>query len=252
MWGNSLERRIKKDSKKIAKFKDKHKGKRCFIIGNGPSLKMEDLDKLHEHGEYSFAANRIYLAFENTKWRPSYYVVSDCSVLANYYSEIKKLHVKHKFIGDQTLSKYGFPPFYNSYVYRLVDSRYYPYYPDFSDDISRHLGNSWTVAYIMLQMAVYMGFCKIYLLVIDHSYAVSLDAEGKKIISQDNKNFFTDNYYSNSNIALPKLYLSEKAYIKSDIYTRLHGSRVFNATKGGKLEIFERVDFDQIFKRGAR
>ena len=48
-------------SEKIKKLKDNYIGKRCFIIGNGPSLRIEDLNCLK--GEYTFAANRIYEIF---------------------------------------------------------------------------------------------------------------------------------------------------------------------------------------------
>ena len=43
---------------KLNKLKDVGKGKRCFIIGNGPSLNIGDLEKLNN--EITFASNRIY------------------------------------------------------------------------------------------------------------------------------------------------------------------------------------------------
>ncbi len=50
---------------KLRKLYNIHSGKRCFIIGNGPSLKSEDLDKLRD--EISFASNGIYLIFPYDK-----------------------------------------------------------------------------------------------------------------------------------------------------------------------------------------
>ena len=41
-----------KYGKLIARYKDAFKGKRCFIVANGPSLTAEDLNKLHQNGEY--------------------------------------------------------------------------------------------------------------------------------------------------------------------------------------------------------
>ena len=38
------------------KLKDSHKGKRGFVIANGPSLKMDDLDQLTD--EITIASNR--------------------------------------------------------------------------------------------------------------------------------------------------------------------------------------------------
>ena len=59
----------------MKQFKDLYQGKRCFIIGNGPSLKADDLDCLKN--EYTFAANRIYEILDKTDWRPWAYVVVD-------------------------------------------------------------------------------------------------------------------------------------------------------------------------------
>ena len=43
----------------------KYEGKRCFIIGNGPSLKLEDLNRLKN--EITIASNKIYLIFNKTE-----------------------------------------------------------------------------------------------------------------------------------------------------------------------------------------
>lgn len=45
---------------------------KAFIIGNGISLTSEDLDLIK--GLPSFACNRINLIYDRTKWRPTYYV----------------------------------------------------------------------------------------------------------------------------------------------------------------------------------
>jgi hypothetical protein len=47
--------------KRLRTYKDIHRGKRCFIIGNGPSLNQLDLTLLKN--EYTFGMNRIYMAF---------------------------------------------------------------------------------------------------------------------------------------------------------------------------------------------
>ena len=56
-------------SDQIRKYKDIGKGKRCFVIGNGPSLKVSDLERIKN--EDCFAANRIFKIFPNTTWRPT-------------------------------------------------------------------------------------------------------------------------------------------------------------------------------------
>jgi hypothetical protein len=48
--------------RRLAALKDVHRGERCFIIGNGPSLKKTDLSRLS--GEFTFGMNRFYLLFD--------------------------------------------------------------------------------------------------------------------------------------------------------------------------------------------
>ena len=67
----------------IEKFRNIHESEDCFIIGNGPSLRPEDLDKIHELGYCSFASNKIYNIFKSTKWRPTYVTVSDPQFIRN-------------------------------------------------------------------------------------------------------------------------------------------------------------------------
>lgn len=75
----------------IKALKNKHKGQRCFIVGSGPSLKVDDLNKLKD--EVTFACNKIYLAFNDTSWRPTYYSVYDVLVAENNKSEIDALNL---------------------------------------------------------------------------------------------------------------------------------------------------------------
>ena len=53
-----------RNKRKLRKLKNKYKGKRCFIMGNGPSLKAEDLELLKD--EYCFGQNKIYKIFPQT------------------------------------------------------------------------------------------------------------------------------------------------------------------------------------------
>ena len=45
---------------------------RAFIVGNGPSLRNTNLDKLI--GEVSFGCNNVHLIYKQTKWRPTHYI----------------------------------------------------------------------------------------------------------------------------------------------------------------------------------
>ena len=93
--------------KKWEKLKQQRNSERIFIIGNGPSLNLHDLNLLHKHGELSFAFNKIYLAFEQTKYRPTYYMVEDIWVAKNNAKKINSLQ--------------GFPKFFPEFITRHLN-----------------------------------------------------------------------------------------------------------------------------------
>ena len=62
----------------LLKYKDIHLDKRCFVIGNGPSLNKTNLDLIKD--EYSIAMNRISMIYSKTEWRPSYYLFCSTNI----------------------------------------------------------------------------------------------------------------------------------------------------------------------------
>ena len=61
---------------------------RAFVIGNGPSLKPPQLEKIHQNEDVSFGVNRIHLIYPQTKWRPTYFVMMDFSNSLLYREDI--------------------------------------------------------------------------------------------------------------------------------------------------------------------
>ena len=82
----------------IAKLKDSHKGEKCFVIGNGPSLSAADLQVLHEHGIPCFGSNRIFRIFDQTDWRPTYFASEDVIILRGIQREVEAIPAEKKFI----------------------------------------------------------------------------------------------------------------------------------------------------------
>ena len=241
-----IEKRIIKDARKIIKYKNKYKGKRCFIIGNGPSLKMEDLNLLYKNNEICFGSHRIYLAFNNTKWRPNFYTIQDTKMMNEYYYEIEALKIKQKFVAYPYELHQSFPIFKSFLSVKMIFENFFPYCPNFSKDLSKGIYEGWTVSYFNIQLAVYMGFEKIYLLGIDHHYSKTKSPNGI-IIENDTKDNFCDEYIQkNENRNLPQVDKSTLAYLKSNVLSRYNNFRIYNSTRGGKLEIFERVNFESI------
>lgn len=229
----------------LKSLKNKYENQRCFIIGNGPSLKVEDLDKLKN--EITFGFNRIYYMFDKTNWRPTFYCSEDIKIIQNSIEEINNLDLKYKFIPLILRDDYKihinlathFNQIYNKDISKM---------PKFSNDICKYIACGGTVTYSAIQIAAYMGFKEIYLIGVDHSFARYKDKNGNIIEDKNAKDYFCDEYNKDKDkLNIPRLDESTLAYMKAEEYSRQHGFRIYNATRGGKLEVFERVNFDELF-----
>lgn len=230
-------------------LKDIHKGERCFIIGNGPSLHGADLDLLCN--EFTFAANRIFNIFPQTKWRPTYYMLLDDRIQKEIQDQLCKYDLGHIFIDSKRCRiKDATNKLTRIFVGPLkfdVDRNCYNDTSTyFSEDVSDHFGFGWTVVYAAIQLAVYMGFNRIYLLGVDHNYSVAKDSSGKLHIDPTVQNYFDNKQHKSG---YPFRYCSvQYNYEIAREYCENHNIKIYNATRGGKLEVFERMDFDELMK----
>ena len=90
--------RFKSGRVAIQKYKNFYDGQRCFIIGNGPSLTIKDLEKLKAFGEISIASNSIYNLFPSTDWRPTIYTVHDFQVIKKTREKISAVKTELKIV----------------------------------------------------------------------------------------------------------------------------------------------------------
>lgn len=234
------------EGKRLKSLQKIHAGSRCFIVGNGPSLTAADLNRLEQNGEISFAFNRIYHIFDQTTWRPTYYISQDEKMLAGSMSEVSALKAGQKFIPAEMrwymdIDVPGAQTFH--IVNRDIDDL-----PDFSDNIAREVINSKTVVYTAAQFAVYMGITEIYLIGVDHHFRVSRNNAGEIMLDNSVKDYFTDRYNEDKEkLYIPNTEKSTLTYVAMKRHCEERGIRVFNATRGGKLEVFPRVRFDDLF-----
>ena len=227
----------------LRRYHNIHKGERCFIIGTGPSLRVEDLEKLK--GEITFGSNRIYEIFEQTDWRPTYYVNQDYQLISKFSENIKALSVRRKFLPLDAMR--FFPDEEDISFFVLRHKEFYPKDADFSTHIDRYMGQGFTVTYGAIQLAYYMGFSEVYLLGIDHNYSISLNEKGIPVMQDGTTDYFKGSKASNAGLNLPRVVESTMAYMTARKFADAHpGFKIYNATRGGKLEAFERVNLDSI------
>lgn len=225
-----FKKEIEKSKDLIVQFKNKYEGKRCFIIGNGPSLTVSDLEKLK--GETTFASHGIFYIYDKTDWRPTFYCAQDAKLISEKYDVIKNFCSESiNFFGVVSYIE-NYPKFTkDALLVNLIIEEFEDNYPKFSEDLSIGAYEGLTVTYFNIQLAIYMGFKEIYLLGVDHFYS-----------GDENDHFSQKDICTN----VPQTDKTTFSYMKAQQYAKSHGIKIINVTRGGHLEVFERENFDDL------
>ena len=237
---------ISENERRQAALKNREAGKRIFILANGPSLNQTDVDRLCE--EVTIASNAIFLLFDKKRFRPTYYTIEDYLVAEDRRHEASCLKGCWKLFPED-VRKFIPPDERTIYVNFL---RQYEGFPKFTDDFRRRVYWGGTVTFMNMQLAYYLGASKIYLIGFDHNYAPPTTkdhVQGTVITSAtSDANHFDSRYFGPGyRWHDPKVERMDEAYRVTRAYFEEHGVQVFNATAGGNLEVFQRVDFNSLF-----
>lgn len=231
------------DHKDLKALKNKYAGERCFIVGNGPSLTTDDLEALKN--EHCFAFNRIYETFDKTSWRPEFYMVLDNDVMRTVAKNMDKLDSKYKFLNVMAttmgVKKSDGVIFFCSFgPYKVKEFNYVK--EKISEDVSKYISLNYSVTGAAVEMAIYLGFKEIVFVGMDHNYSRYIDKDGIGHCDDSVTDYSLmtkhDFVYFIYKDALESCF---KCYRK---YCEEHGIKIVNATRGGKLEVFERTDLD--------
>lgn len=239
-----------KNKEKLVSYKSKYEGKRCFIIGNGPSLTVNDLEKLGN--EITFGMNSLYKVFDRTDWRPTFYVNNDIALNYNmkvsqqvrYQNYLDSLKCNNKSIFFTTTSIYNEQiirahPDHEILFLPVIDYMYQirqPKMPQYGNNCSKKLYAFGTTAYLIFQLAVYMGFKEIIFIGMDCDYTSKPhfydDPIDRELYSGESVKWLGD--------AL-ELGFGAIAY-----YAKKKKITVYNATRGGRLNLFPRKELDKV------
>lgn len=252
---NIAEKTVENNRSNLSKFRNLYKNKRCFVIGNGPSLRIEDLEKIRN--EYTFAVNKINMLFSKTDWRPTFYFCTDTLAYSkkveSYCEDCKKVFLPIDFIS--TLSDIT----ENMIFYPFI--RRYSITPEFSSDPCNGIYEGGTVVYAALQFAVFMGFSEIYLLGVDCDYPMKTLPDGRKVVdflSDSQAHFYPadqeekavqqsmDSWMDYNNAEKLGIYEFDAPFRMAKYICDENRIKIYNATRGGKLEIFPRVLLENI------
>lgn len=233
---------LQQSSQRMAEFKDKHKGERCVIIGNGPSLNKMDLSFLRY--EFCFGLNRIYLGFEKWDFVPTYYVAVNRLVIEQSAKEIEKIPCP-KFISNRGIH----------YLKPQRDILFIKTKPEPNVDFSNEpqkigLPEGSTVTYVAIQIAFYMGFEKVILIGVDHNFVTQGSPHEQIVSSGEDCNHFHPNYFGKgTKWHSPDLETSEKYYQIAAEYFYKNGRQIIDATVDGFCPVFPKQDYRELFFR---
>lgn len=223
--------------KKLKSLHNKYEGRRCFIIATGPSLTVDDVLLLKD--EYTIGMNNVCLLYDKIPWRANMLGVQDKWVYEKIYPVLKTAP-QNVFVSSEIGREYSNSECFNrfplNFYYHLFDFRYSEKLSaKFSDNAFRMVYDAYSITFSLMQIAVYMGFKEIYLLGCDCNQAV-----GKV-------NHFMENGHEES---------SEKLATSADRNIFGHteikkfcderGVKVYNATRGGALEVYPRVRLEDV------
>lgn len=223
---------------RMAAFKDKHKGQRCFILGNGPSLQNTDLSCLRH--ECTFGMNRIYLAYPEWGFTNTYFVSINDLVIEQCAEDIRALPIP-KFLSWRS-RKVLTPTEDTVFLHTTYTGR------KFAQDMRGRVWEGATVTYVAMQLAFYMGFEKVILIGVDHSFKSKGEPNTTVVSTGDDPDHFDARYFGKGfKWQLPDLDTSEIGYAMARQAFEADGRQIVDATIGGKLTIFPKVDYDSLF-----
>lgn len=230
--------------RRLQAYQGRHVGQRCFILGNGPSLRQTDLSLLRD--EITFGLNRVYLLFPELGFSTTYLVAVNELVLQQCAADIQALPLP-RFLTWRARHWFG-----DQDDLLFLDSDYSGP-ANFATSLTGRMYEGYTVTYVALQLAFLMGCEQAILIGVDHNFQTQGPPNTTVVSTGDDPNHFAPNYFGKGfRWQLPDLEGSERAYrLARDAYARA-GRQVLDATIGGKLTIFPKIDYRSLFPRDDR
>lgn len=225
-------------------LENKHKGERCFIIMNGPSINALDLHKLKS--EVVFCSNYFYRAEIAKVVDPNYYFWADSKIFfrpegKEVVGEIRNTCPNaHLLLNSKAYSSLG----YNDNVY-YVHCKHIPNVYSIKTSLSGITSNYSTVAFHAISAALYMGFDRIYVLGLDFApgafkHFVNLGAECEDPLQKMSKEDVCGNYWNYTKAHYESYYLQA--------YAKKHNQKIINLNSGSYIRAFEFGDYNTLFK----
>lgn len=238
-----------------------HEGERCFIIGTGPSIATQELSPLKD--ELCITLNQFYVHKDFSKIDPTYHLLTGLAVHPRISPAIglewfKEL--EEKVTNSTIFLNYEDRDFVlrnellrDRMVHYVSLDGDYKLLPREGIDATKKLYPAQNSSILAIQLALYMGFRQIFLLGLDHDWILRYSER------------LSTHFYKPIDTVLERSGLTEwdvtnwgkqfwlnwnlwEEYSMVKDYAEAHDVRILNATAGGLLDVFERVDYKSLFR----
>jgi hypothetical protein len=251
-------------------LQNKHKGERCFIIGNGPSLKYHDLTQLTE--EFVFTVNYMMKNEDFKTLNSNYHLFFD-PIVFELDPKVKEDKERIDLI-DGTLEsnpemtyiipyrrRKNFLKLFPNHKFNFIYN-YKTYTPQLKkvSHLHRITPGFQNVVIYAINTAIYMGFKEIYLLGVDMTGFLE-HFEYNKVNNQWGHSYTK----SEEEIAFI-LQTLKKSNIDNEFYLKTYGKtleqlkimlshatrnnvKLLNASEHGAIDFIPRVEYNQLFSK---
>lgn len=266
-------------------FHNRHRGQRCFVVGNGPSLNAINMTRLKD--EITLGSNRCFLGYDTWGFPFTYWGVYDKYQIEQYHPEYEA--------GVPAETVKFFPV---EYLPALHVANGCPVNSVWPSGVARAFSAApdetyvgFTVTYMLLQIAASMGCDPIILVGADHRFelsrrgyvralrsarrAVARTLRGGRVYEAalaahrawrkgarggvepalwgteqaTSATHFTPNYTAGgkNRFLPPEPEEAERDFDCAQAWAVAQGRQILNATPGTALDSFPKVDFDSLF-----
>jgi len=200
-----------------------------------------DLTKLRN--ELTIGSNGLYLNYDRMSFHPTFYTVTNSLIAEQMGEEIAILKDSIKVFPTFLLKYFRTAAGEVNFLKTVAGFV-------FSQDVTQWISWQSTVTFFNLQLAFSLGCPEVYLIGVDNSYRTGEEGREGKLIVQEGADVdhFSPNYFrSGFKWHQADTYKMERAYRVAHESFGKAGRVIMNAGKGGKLEVFPRIDFDDLF-----
>lgn len=239
-------------------LKNSFQNKKCYILGNAPSINNHDLKLLKN--ESTFVVNTFFAHKDFNEINPNFYVFADPDFWnfndpeleawwRQFFKKVLNLGIVF-FLPLQLKNTYVAAELANEKVYFVDFSEHFSNKSAKNFDISYSINGVQNVLILCIQIAIYMGFTEIYLLGADHDWLSNYGNEQRHFYTSDDNEVkdcgaqgYPYNWWLNAvNTMFQQYKVINEIALNSNV-------KIYNASESGVLDIYPLVRYLDTFQK---